>query len=80
VVERTRPLAYHVTQRGAGGIDVFYSHGDRRVYEDLAAGQLTPAGVSVYAYCWMTVCVRATTGVAGAPGEAIDSGRPRPLA
>jgi len=47
-------VAYHVTQRGVGGVDVFYSQSDRRVYEDLAAEQLPQARVSVLAYCWMT--------------------------
>ena len=47
-------LAYHVTQRGVDGVDVFRSQSDRRVYQDLAAEELDPARVSVLAYCWMT--------------------------
>ena len=46
-------LAYHVTQRGVDGVDVFRSQSDRRVYQDLAAKELDPARASVLAYCWM---------------------------
>jgi putative transposase len=47
-------VAYHVTQRGVARQDVFFTHADRRVYEELAAEHIPEARVKVYAYCLMT--------------------------
>ena len=47
-------LAYHLTHRGNRGADVFFTPGDREVYQSWLGEYADAYGLEVWAYCLMT--------------------------
>jgi putative transposase len=58
---------YHVTLRGNHRQDIFFSPGDRRLFDEITSEVISRFSARLHAYCWMTNHVHMVLQVADAP-------------